>query len=480
MPSAACAVLTHNAAPLLKEWLLWHLALGFERILVLDAGSTDETQAVALAAEHIGPVELHEFVSGDELSPEELSKTLTAEAARLVGQEQDWLLVLDVDEFLDPETTLENLLATAGDADAIAINWCIYGKPIKPVPAPSVIQASPYRSAVTFPDNRMARLLVRTKKLPTSIDVLSPDLSPERIVHPDGTPVDRIGLGVAVSWKGARILHYVWAGDPDMPPHLADHYFCRDEEDLSPRRRLPDLSMIRHDLMDTQAYRGLESLLQSLTQEPSLALPELPDAGSSMPDHGQHEQFSFNRVRPSAEERLLLTPQSAPLPTRTRACFIQDVTGDFLVVGADGSPRFSSDPNIKTTDKLVGIYQDSHPEILMLSSLNGHPVQLGNQSLLRPVLTICWIEADTFIFADDSGFGDTLFQFVPTEETISLDLPALPAPDTAEGLSFKGFCAWFIRHPHCALRDVARVIAMLSEMGRKDLGNAVPELQTFL
>ena len=41
MPSAACAVLTHNAAPLLKEWLLWHLALGFVRILVLDAGSTD-------------------------------------------------------------------------------------------------------------------------------------------------------------------------------------------------------------------------------------------------------------------------------------------------------------------------------------------------------------------------------------------------------------------------------------------------------
>jgi len=116
----------------------------------------------------------------------------------------------------------------------------------------------------------------------------------------------------------------------------------------------------------------------------------------------------------------------------------------------------------------------------MLSSLNGHPVQLADQSLLRPVLKIRWIEADTFIFADDSGFGDTLFQFVPTEEAISLDLPALPAPDTAAGLSFKGFCAWFIRHPHCALRDVARVIALLSEMGRKDLGNAVPELQTFL
>ena len=97
MPSAACAVLTHNATPLLKEWLLWHLALGFERILVLDAGSTDDTQAVALAAAHLGPVELHEFVSGDVLSPEALRNTLSVEGAPLVGPQQNCLTVVALD-----------------------------------------------------------------------------------------------------------------------------------------------------------------------------------------------------------------------------------------------------------------------------------------------------------------------------------------------------------------------------------------------
>ena len=480
MPSAACAVLTHNAAPLLKEWLLWHLALGFERILVLDAGSTDNTQAIAFTAEHIGPVEFHEFARTDNLSPHELRQVLTAEAVRLVGREQDWLLVLDVDEFLDPDTTLDNLLVTAGDANAIAINWCVYGKPLEPVPAGSVIQASSYRSASTFPDNGMARLFAQTENLPVLMDVLSPDFSPQRIVHPDGTPVDQAGPGLHVSWEGARILHYVWAGDPDMPPHLAEHYFCRDEEDLSPRRRLPDVSVIRHDFMDAQAYRGLADLLDRLHQDPSMALPALLDAGSSMPDHGQHERFSFHRVRPSARERLLLTPQTAPLPTRTRAGFIRDGAGNFLLVGEDGFPGLSNDQNIQTTEKLAAIYQDSHPEILMLASLNGHPVQLANQSLLRPVLKIRWIDANTFVFGDESSLSDTLFHFVVADEKISLDLPPLPATDTPEGLSFNGFCAWFIRHPNCALRDVARVIALLSEKGQNDLGNVAPELQMLL
>ncbi|GAC88951.1 hypothetical protein Gbth_009_032 [Gluconobacter thailandicus F149-1 = NBRC 100600] len=479
MANAICAVLTRNAAPLLGEWLAWHLSLGFERILVVDAGSTDGTQAIARAAGKVGPVELLDCVLPDTLSSTERREALTAEAIRLARQDQDWLLILDADEFLDPSSTLDDLLNTGRTADGIAINWCVYGQPVQSVTGSCLISRFHYRSTPAFSDNGFVRILARTSALETVSDAVFSGLPMDNLVHADGQ--DFTHFSTPARWNGARILHYVWAGDPHMPSHLAAHYLCQDQEDRSPERRLDGMLPIRDALTGAVTQQGLETLLAGLGESLRTMLAPTPESVATIPDEGHHASFSFHRVRPSERERLLLTPQAAPLPSRTRTCFLQDMSGRFLTLTESGTLTTRSDEEgLEPDKKLIAVYQDSHPDILTLLSLDGRPVRYATGALQQPVLRIQMASDDTVHFFVNDAVGDQAFKKIPAKLALSPAPLSLPASDTPEGLSLPGFCTWLFFHPNRSLLDVARVATTLSEEGRAALGQAAPEIGTLL
>lgn len=478
MASATCAVLTRNAAPLLGEWLAWHLALGFERILVVDAGSTDGTPSIAQAAGQIGPVELLNCELPDTVSPEERREALTAQAIQLADQNQDWLLILDADEFLDPASTLDDLLEAGRNADGIAINWCVYGQASQPVTGPSLIRNFRHRSAPEFPDNGFVRILARTSALNTDSDILFPDLKGENLVHPDGQPFTH--PSTPARWAGARVLHYVWAGDPHMPSHLAAHYLCQDQEDRSPERRLNAMFPVQDSLTNAVTRQTLETLLSHLGEGLRATTAPIPENIATIPDEGHHASFSFHRIRPSEREQLLLTPQAAPLPTRTRTCFLQDAAGQFLTLTEDGQLTTRAEDNLPSDAKLIAVYQDSHPDILALQSQGGRPVRYDAGFLRQAVLRVRQQDDDTLIFQADALIGPQAFTKVPTKLELSPPPLSLPASDTPEGLSLQGFCTWLFFHPNRSLLDIARALATLSENARAELGQALPEIRTLI
>ncbi|WP_413872479.1 glycosyltransferase family 2 protein [Albidovulum sp.] len=131
MPDPTAHLLTciRNEGPFLLEFVAHHLVLGFDRIFVAandcDDGSVRLLRAMQ-AAGHVGFVQ-HRVAPGKVPQAEgyaRLRERFDVDAA-------DWLMMLDVDEFLNVHAgdhTLKALLAAAPDAvDVIALNAMTFG-----------------------------------------------------------------------------------------------------------------------------------------------------------------------------------------------------------------------------------------------------------------------------------------------------------------------------------------------------------------
>lgn len=122
-PATRLLVLTlHNEAQFALEWIAYHRALGFNRIMVLSDGSDRAINGLleALDKNDIIDHRVDPSVSAD--APQ-------ANAARLVNdtgilKDADWAMWLDVDEFLVVSTgdgTLSALIDALGDRDGMLI-----------------------------------------------------------------------------------------------------------------------------------------------------------------------------------------------------------------------------------------------------------------------------------------------------------------------------------------------------------------------
>jgi glycosyltransferase involved in cell wall biosynthesis len=94
-----------NAAPLIRVCLLHHLALGMERILVLDNGSSDATPAILRRLERRTPI----TVLRDD-GPFRHSEFMTRLMHEASGLGADWIVPFDDDEFLVSDTPLAHRL----------------------------------------------------------------------------------------------------------------------------------------------------------------------------------------------------------------------------------------------------------------------------------------------------------------------------------------------------------------------------------
>lgn len=125
----ATLVLTvKNEAAFLLEWLAHHRACGFTDVLAFSNDCSDGTDAMLDRLAVMGGV-THIRNDGPHLDGPQWAALKQAEEHCLVRQ-ADWVLFVDVDEFVNIHTgrrRLADLLAALPEADAITLTWRMFG-----------------------------------------------------------------------------------------------------------------------------------------------------------------------------------------------------------------------------------------------------------------------------------------------------------------------------------------------------------------
>ncbi len=118
-----------NEATFLLEWLAHHRAIGFDRFLVYSNDCQDGTDAMLDRLDDLGLVK--HLRNDGPYDKGGIQFTAMKDAAnREIVKSADWILPLDVDEFVNihvGDRTLQSLLAALPDATAITLTWRLFG-----------------------------------------------------------------------------------------------------------------------------------------------------------------------------------------------------------------------------------------------------------------------------------------------------------------------------------------------------------------
>lgn len=123
-----------NEGPFLLEWIAYHRAIGFDRIIILSDMSADGSEYLLDALDAAGAI-THIPISGLPAAPGNGHRNRAyAHALTLPAvQSADWVMVLDIDEYLNihaGDGTVGDLLGAIDNLDdthVISPNWRIFG-----------------------------------------------------------------------------------------------------------------------------------------------------------------------------------------------------------------------------------------------------------------------------------------------------------------------------------------------------------------
>ncbi len=124
------AILTvRNEGAFLLEWLAHHRAVGFTDFLVFSNDCQDGTDAILDRLDELG--QLTHVRNDGPYGKGGIQFTAMKQADKHpLMQQADWVLALDVDEFVNIKTgdgTLTDLLAALPQADAVTLTWRLFG-----------------------------------------------------------------------------------------------------------------------------------------------------------------------------------------------------------------------------------------------------------------------------------------------------------------------------------------------------------------
>ncbi|MBT9383294.1 glycosyltransferase family 2 protein [Pseudooceanicola sp. CBS1P-1] len=117
-----------NEGPFLLEWIAYHRAIGFDRMVIYSNDCTDGSHELLEALAQAGIIDHHPR----DLKPGQSAQVSAAQAANAAGvvAPGDWVIWLDADEFLNIHAGaghLDDLLAEIGEARGMLIPWRIFG-----------------------------------------------------------------------------------------------------------------------------------------------------------------------------------------------------------------------------------------------------------------------------------------------------------------------------------------------------------------
>ena len=193
----------------IAEWLAFHLAVGFNRILVFDHGSIDDTTAIVRrAAERTPAVSLHAVPDEHGGSPQ-----IAAYAAALPHVTTPWVAFFDIDEFLVPwrDGSVQAYLARVpDDVSAVHVNWRSFGSSGQTEPGYALVTEAFVRCAeADWQYQAHYKTLARTAQI-RHVNIHELDTRAGRRTLSDFTDVapGTIGSADRIAYDGIQLNHY--------------------------------------------------------------------------------------------------------------------------------------------------------------------------------------------------------------------------------------------------------------------------------
>jgi len=127
--SRLAVLCVRNEGAFLLEWLAHHRAVGFTDFLVFSNDCQDGTDEILDRLQSMGLVQHHRNHGPYGKGGIQFTALKMGDDLPLV-RNADWILPLDVDEFVNIKTgdhTLDSLFAALPDADAITLTWRLFG-----------------------------------------------------------------------------------------------------------------------------------------------------------------------------------------------------------------------------------------------------------------------------------------------------------------------------------------------------------------
>lgn len=117
-----------NEAPYILEWIAYHRAVGVDNFLIYTNDCSDGTEELLERLDQLGVIQHRNNDVWKGNSPQQYA--LNQALAEPVIQNADWLIHIDVDEFINIRTgngTLEDFFAKVPDATNVAMTWRLFG-----------------------------------------------------------------------------------------------------------------------------------------------------------------------------------------------------------------------------------------------------------------------------------------------------------------------------------------------------------------
>lgn len=167
MKSAAVLFVKNEFSDIIG-WLFWYINLGFDKIVVYDDHSDDGTFEILNSLKCHYNIEVHRTNLDQYGTFYWRQRDAYMTTAYRLREEYDWVIFLDGDEylFLENYTKVNDFLENFADADAIAINWCIFGNSHRALRNKDITPFSYFwRADETLGDACLVKSFVRPKSL---------------------------------------------------------------------------------------------------------------------------------------------------------------------------------------------------------------------------------------------------------------------------------------------------------------------------
>ncbi|KIC09855.1 glycosyl transferase family 2 [Leisingera sp. ANG-M1] len=128
-PKTTIVTTMKNEGPFILEWLAYHRAIGVDDFLVYTNDCSDGTDTMLQMLQEKGIVQHRENpFRGTDLKPQHAALQAAEEEPVITGA--DWLICMDVDEFINIKCgggRLPDLFEAVGEANMISITWRLFG-----------------------------------------------------------------------------------------------------------------------------------------------------------------------------------------------------------------------------------------------------------------------------------------------------------------------------------------------------------------
>jgi hypothetical protein len=215
--SVAICAIAKNESPYLAEWAVYHRMIGFDRILVYNNESTDDSEAVLAQLSAAGVLE---YCNWSVPANAHIQRLAYRDGLKRLRRSVEWIAFIDIDEFV----VIPNLddihvfLQRFQTESAIAINWKMFGTSHKQVAEPGLVMERFLSCA-----RRSHRVNRAVKTLAKCSALVDPNLHNHEFA--EGV-VYRTVTGEAVPPKRGRIL-----GEPSHDVIRINHYFTKSREE---------------------------------------------------------------------------------------------------------------------------------------------------------------------------------------------------------------------------------------------------------